>query len=239
MNLCIDIGNTASKVAVFKKNELIFFKRYGRLPFASLQKLIEEYGCTHAIISSTRNTNHSLLNKLKKIIKLIVLDHNTQLPFKNTYHTPETLGRDRIAGVAGAVNIFPRQACLVADLGTCNTYDFVDEKKNYLGGNIAPGMLMRLEAMHHFTDKLPHLEPLFNNHLMGLSTTEALQNGAIKGIILEIEGYIRRLESKKRPINVILTGGDTLFFAKHFKKKIFAEPNLVLIGLNYILKYNY
>lgn len=218
---------------------MVFYKRYGRLPFASLKKLIKEYTCTHGIISSTRKTNDLLIKKLKRAIKLTVLDHKTTLPFTNQYHTPETLGRDRLAGIAGALKQFPNEASLVVDLGTCNTYDFVDEHKNYTGGNIAPGMMMRLQAMNHFTDKLPLLEAEHHEHLMGLSTTEAMQNGAIKGIILEIEGYIRALASKKRAINVILTGGDSIFFAKHFKKKIFAEPNLVLIGLNHILIENY
>ncbi len=218
---------------------MVFYRRYGRLPYASLQKLIKEYGCTHGIISSTRKTNETLIKKLKRAVKLLVLNHKTKLPFTNQYHTPETLGRDRIAGVAGALKMFPKEASLVVDLGTCNTYDFIDEDKNYTGGNIAPGMRMRLQAMNHFTDKLPLLEAEDHDHLMGLSTAEAIQNGAIKGIILEIEGYIRALASKKRPINVILTGGDSLFFAKHFKKKIFAEPNLVLVGLNHILIKNY
>lgn len=239
MNLCIDIGNTSSKVGVFKKNKLVFFQRYGRLPFASLKKLIKEYQCSHAILSSTRKANPDLHKKLRRVIKLLVLDHKTKLPFKNLYHTPKTLGRDRLAGVAGALKLFPKAASLVADLGTCNTYDFITHDKKYIGGNIAPGMIMRLQAMKHFTDKLPVAKPEMHQHLMGLSTMEALQNGAIKGIILEIEGYIRALKSKKGPINVILTGGDSIFFAKHFKKKIFVEPNLVLIGLNHILKNNY
>ncbi len=239
MNLCIDIGNTASKVAVFDKNKMVFYKRFNRLPFSSLQKLIKEYGCKNGIISSTRKKNDSLLKKLRKELHLVDLDHETKLPFKNTYHTPETLGKDRLAAVAGAVKMHPKKACLIADLGTCNTYDYVTADKEYLGGNIAPGMQMRLEAMHDYTDKLPRAEAVLNDNLMGLSTTEALQNGAIKGIILEIEGYIRSSKAKNSLINVILTGGDAIFFAKHFKKRIFVEPNLVLIGLNHILKYNY
>ncbi len=168
----------------------------------------------------------------------MLLDHTLNFPFKINYHTPETLGRDRIAGIAGAWKLFKKENTLVGDLGTCNTYDFITKTGKYIGGNIAPGLNMRLVAMDKFTDKLPYVEPISNDHLMGLSTTEALQNGAVKGIILEIEGYIKHLKSEFGPINVILTGGDSAFFAKHFKKKIFAEPNLVLIGLNQILKNN-
>jgi len=140
--------------------------------------------------------------------------------------------------VAGAVKLFPKKSCLVADLGTCITYDFIDKSKKYLGGNIAPGMMMRLQAMDYFTDKLPMVKPVLNTELLGLSTTEALQNGAIQGIILEIRGYEKTLSKKFGLINVILTGGDASFFAKHFKKRIFAEPNLVLTGLNEILAKN-
>lgn len=238
MNLCIDIGNTSSKVAIFHKNEIVYYRRFQRLAILSLQKLHKEYAISKSIISSTRKLDPKWVTRLKRISSLTVLDHKTKVPFKNLYATPKTLGKDRIAGIAGALKQFPKQNVLVADLGTCNTYDFIDGKKRYHGGNIAPGLLMRLSAMHDYTDKLPLEKPFFNDHLMGLSTSQALQNGAVWGIILEIEGCIRALRKEYGTINVILTGGDAPFFAKHFKKKIFAEPYLILNGLNEILKLN-
>ena len=238
MNLCLDIGNSSSKLAVFKRKKLVFNKRYKRLPWKSILAIIKTYDVSHTIISSTRHLNKELIQKLKRKSKVIVLDHTLNFSFKIKYQTPETLGRDRIAGIAGAWANFRKQNSLLADLGTCNTYDFISAQGIYLGGNIAPGLNMRLKAMDTFTDKLPYAAPENHDHLLGMTTTEALQNGAVKGIILEIEGYIRNLKREFGTINVILTGGDSAFFAKHFKKRIFAEPNIVLQGLNDILNRN-
>ncbi len=238
LNLCIDIGNSSSKIAIYKKDNLLFYKRFLRLPIKSVLDLIENFEIEYSIISSTRNTNNALIKVLKKKSKLIVLSHQTKVPFKNNYLSPETLGRDRIAVMAAASKIFPKKNTFVADLGTCNTYDFITSSKRYIGGNIAPGLMMRIKSMHKFTDKLPMVTAQLHDQLMGLDTTQALQNGAVKGIILEIEGYIRDLRKEYGPINVILTGGEAGFFAKHFKKRIFAEPNLVLLGLNKILQFN-
>lgn len=238
VHLCIDIGNTYSKLAVFKNNKMVFYKSYKRLAMDSINKIILEFAPQRAIVSSTRKKNPRLISFLKKKISTLFLDHKTKLPFKNLYNTPATLGRDRIAAIAGAIKIAPKQNNLVADLGTCITYDFVTSKKAYLGGNIAPGMHMRLDAMNDYTDKLPRVNPRFNNNPLGQSTESALQNGAIWGIIFELKSLIHELKTKYGPINVILTGGDASFFAEHLKKKIFAEPKLVLIGLNEILKHN-
>ena len=238
LNLSIDIGNSSSKVAVFSRNKMVYYRRFQRLAINSLDKIIEEYQITKTIISSTRNLDKNWIQRLKKKTYLVLLNHTTKVTFINLYQTPQTLGRDRIAGIAGALKIYPSQNVLIADLGTCNTYDFIDSKKRYYGGNIAPGLQMRLIAMHNYTDKLPLVKSIYNKTLMGLSTQEAMQNGAIWGIILEIEGYIKALAKEYGTINVILTGGDAPFFANHFKKKIFAEPYLVLIGLNQILKLN-
>ncbi len=238
MNLCIDIGNSSAKVTVFDRDKMTFYRRYKKLSIVSLNKIISDFHIKRTIISSTRQLQNKWTQNLKKKTPLLILDHETKVPFKNLYHTPQTLGRDRIAGIVGAIKLFPKKNNLVLDLGTCNTYDFVDAKNRYHGGNIAPGMQMRFQAMRDYTDKLPLVIANLNKKILGLSTQEAMQNGAIWGIILEIEGYIKVLKKEYGPINVILTGGDAPFFANHFKKKIFAEPYLIPIGLNQILKLN-
>jgi type III pantothenate kinase len=168
----------------------------------------------------------------------VILDHHTKIPVKNKYDTPETLGKDRIAAVSAAYKLFTKNNHLVIDIGTCMTLDFVTKAGNYLGGNISPGVNLRLRAMHEFTSSLPLVKFDKTKKLLGKSTNEAIKNGAVYGITTEIESYIRRLEIKYDNINVILTGGDATFFGELIDYQIFVDPNLVLKGLNEILKIN-
>ena len=108
----------------------------------------------------------------------------------------------------------------------------------YLGGNIAPGLQMRLKAMHAFTERLPEVMLTDEITAIGYSTESAMQNGAQWGAILEAEGFVDQMAAKLGAVNVILTGGDADFFAKKMKRKIFVHHNLVLSGLNKILSYN-
>ena len=80
---------------------------------------------------------------------VLYLTAETPVPFVNKYATPHSLGIDRLALVAGAVTRFPNRNVLIIDAGTCITFDIVTDRKEYLGGAIAPGIAMRLKAMHH------------------------------------------------------------------------------------------
>ena len=166
------------------------------------------------------------------------LTHHTQIPILNRYKTPETLGKDRLAAVIGAQVEFPGQNCLVIDAGTCITYDLLTADKTYHGGTIAPGIQMRLEAMHKMTAKLPLAERSPLGPIIGTSTTTALQNGAQWGALLEAKAFIDQCEEHYGSLQVIFTGGDAGFFEKHLKRKIFVNQHLVLTGLNKILTYN-
>ncbi len=159
------------------------------------------------------------------------------LPIKNLYKTPKTLGMDRLAGVMGAQAMYPGKNVLVMDLGTCIKYDFIDAKGCYHGGNIAPGLSMRLSSMHEMTGKLPLVAAKFNKEVLGKSTTEAMQNGAVWGIKLEIEGFIKTLTEKWGDITIILSGGDSNYFGEIIESKIFVCPDLILIGLNQTLNH--
>jgi len=168
----------------------------------------------------------------------LVLTHETPLPIENKYHTPETLGKDRLAAVVGAAFLMPNFDVLVVDAGTAITFDFIDAKKNYLGGNIDAGLELRLKALHTFTKKLPLVKPVKEVPLLASDTEMALAAGVLNGIIFEIDSYIDTLKIEYPRLSTFLTGGSSIFFEKKLKNSIFAEKNLVLIGLNYILQYN-
>ena len=122
-------------------------------------------------------------------------------------------------------------------MGTAITLDLVNEKSEYLGGNISPGMHLRFRALGQFTEDLPTVYPSSHIPLLGQTTTEALQAGVQYGIIYELNAYINTLINKYNGLRVILTGGDASFFVKNLKNTIFVVPNLVMDGLNQILEY--
>lgn len=238
MNLCVDIGNTRIKVAVFDDRDMVYFDVIDAELSKEIALIWDQHEIDKIITSSTRKELTEFENMISSTHEVIRLSHTTPIPFENTYKTKATLGKDRIAVIAAAVQLYPRENNLVIDLGTCITYDFVDENGIYHGGNIAPGMEMRLQAMNEFTSSLPRPKAVFHENPLGKTTDEALRNGAIYGIKYEIEGLLSHLSSAYTDINVILTGGNAEFFVDVIYSKIFVHPYLVLEGLNEILLYN-
>ncbi len=190
------------------------------------------------IVSSTKSRLDDVILP-KAILNQVLLDHHTLIPIENLYETPETLGRDRLAAVIGANALYPKALSIVIDAGTCITFDIINNAQ-YLGGNISPGIRMRAQAMHDYTGLLPNVDIAYHADFIGKNTEQALQNGAVLGTIFEIDSFIASIIDKYKveDINVILTGGDADFLAKHVKSKIFVEENIVLMGLHEILKHN-
>lgn len=239
MNLCIDQGNSSTKIGVFRDNDLIYTEQISQPDDIRIEELLQEYHIRYSILSSVIYPSE----RLKKLLmdsceKLILLNHTISLPVKIGYKTPETLGRDRLAAVVGAVSLKPGTDLLVVDAGTAITYDFVDAGGYYYGGNIAPGIHLRAKALHEFTKQLPLVEVKPEVDFMGSDTRSAIQAGILYGIVLEIDGYIERLMLKYPKLSVFLTGGSSFYFENKLKNRIFANENLVLIGLNQILQNN-
>lgn len=173
-------------------------------------------------------------------VDLLVLDRSTPVPLVLDYDTPETLGMDRLAAAVGAYHLYPNETILVIDAGSCITYDIV-EAGAYKGGVIAPGLKMRMRAMNHFTSRLPDISIEWQDIPLrspGKSTKECMVNGAYIGMVHEIDGYVEQYMKEYPGLAVILTGGDAIHFESKLKAPIFANLNLVLIGLNRILNHN-
>lgn len=169
---------------------------------------------------------------------VIYLNHETPIPIENLYSTPETLGPDRLAAVIGAKSLMPNSNVLVIDMGTAITYDFASAEGQYLGGNISPGIEMRLRALHEFTAKLPLVSQTGELPLIGNCTETAIRVGVMMGVKSEIEGYIRTHLQKKTNVSVFLTGGDTINFEDSVKSRIFAQKFLVHVGLESVFEFN-
>jgi type III pantothenate kinase len=166
------------------------------------------------------------------------LGHTSKIPFSTPVGKPETIGADRLAAVAAAVDLFPKQHNLVIGLGTCITYNYVNPSHEFLGGSISPGMQMRFRSMHEYTALLPLVEAENNFPLIGYDTKTNLLSGVILGMAKEIDGIIDAYALKFNNFNVLLTGGDMAFFVPHLKNKIFADPYLIYKGLYAISEFN-
>lgn len=234
-NLVIDIGNTRIKSALFEENELIGDHSFDELDAAlAFWEAMEFEAC---LISSVRFPKEDLSKKIPFPIRF--LDHSTSLPILNGYLTPKTLGLDRIAAAIGAWQLADRNPVLAIDLGSCITFEFVDDLAIYRGGAISPGLRMRAKAMNSFTARLPLVDlDQKPESLTGNSTISCMQAGVWYGVEFELRGQIEAYRLKIPEIKVYICGGDSLSFESLAKGHIFVVPNLVLHGLNCILNHN-
>lgn len=238
MNLVIDIGNTRIKAGLFQQKELLLQKNY-----SGIQELAADsqvcLPARKAIICSVIDSDLSEFKFLNHYKPLIHFSYKTPIPIKNLYTSPSTLGSDRIAAAVGANALFPSANLLAIDTGTCLKYNFVNKKNEFVGGAISPGLQMRFNALHHYTEKLPLLACDENfNHLIGTTTHDSILSGVINGIIQETDGIIEEYKKCYPDLTILVSGGDTAFFAKRLKNRIFAHPHLVMQGLNEILILN-
>ncbi|MDR1402820.1 MAG: type III pantothenate kinase [Tannerellaceae bacterium] len=239
MNLVIEQGNTATKVAIFEKGRLKMSFASDDFNVSNIASLFLNNDLRQGIMSTVTETDREITSFLEgRLEHFILLDENVPLPVKVQYQTPETLGKDRLAAVVGAHYLEPGKDILVIDAGTAITYELIEAAGVYLGGNISPGMTTRFKALNYYTKKLPLTKETEFIPFIGNTTETAIRAGVVYGICYEIDGYINDLRLKYPSLLVFLTGGHANYFAKRLKNIIFANINLVLVGLNRILEYN-
>ena len=236
MNICIDFGNTSIKAAIFQGDKIV--SNYHKLTYVELLNLVNEHMDYKLAIASVSNEVVHIVNLIENKDRLTIINHLTPVPIKNLYHTPETLGMDRLAAVVGANFLYQETDCLVIDAGTCITYDLLDKSGNYHGGSISPGIDMRYKAINHYTAKLPLIEERSFEGLVGQNTTDAIEAGINQGVLGEVNWIINCYKEKYPEIRTVMCGGNTAFFETKIKERIFAVPELVLVGLNRILNHN-
>lgn len=252
--LLIDIGNSSTKVAwleggVLGEQVVIPSGEERELLSALLEPYVnyaedkrESSCCSQKIkimISSVSKRSGDLMSIFDGF-DTYILKGTDKLPFKVSYKTKETLGPDRVAAIAGAISEYGKRHMLVVDIGTAITLDYYDADSNtFKGGNISPGIRLRFSALHDYTSKLPLVEPesayKCKKITLGANTQQAILEGVMQGVRLEIEGYKRDLEKKTgKDILLVLTGGDSKYFHSSTKSCTFALGNLVLKGLAFI-----
>ncbi len=233
--VCIDIGNTRIKIGQFVHNELIQFQAFTLKEEAQAAAYVTKLASGSVIYVQVSD-------RCPKLVRLLRTRHAVpfttamDMPFSVKYKNLSSLGPDRLAAALGAYSVNAEVSWLIINLGSCITIDFLHNRLGFLGGNISPGWQMRVRAMHRFTASLPlvNLPPLRPNGL-GASTEEAIQLGATLGVIHELKGYIKFYQTKHKRLQCVLSGGDAAYFENQLERTIFAEPYLVLKGLNYFL----
>ncbi len=240
MKLVIDVGNSRIKAAVFEHDTILEHYVFEKSDFKTFIKtILDQYkNISKMVVSSVGKEDFDAFSEFQSELALFFIDKKTKFPFKNRYKTPETLGIDRMVLSAGMVLGFPNKNRLVIDAGTCVTYDYINEKNEYLGGAISPGISLRYRSLNDYTAKLPLLELKNPESEIGDSTENAIHSGVVAGLCHEIDGFIFDFKKQNENFIIILTGGDALFLANRLKNTIFANSNFLLESLNQIHTYN-
>jgi type III pantothenate kinase len=236
MNLVVDFGNTCIKAALFEDKVLVEHFVFEDAT-ALLAAGFEQRGIKYCITASVTQEHELVLESFSRHFETLLFIQSTRQPLRNLYSSAATLGSDRLAAAIGSYSLFPDKNVLTIDAGTCLKYNFVNDKNEFIGGAISPGIPMRLKALHAYTSALPAVEADKNyRQLVGTSTQESLLSGAL--MVAEVEGTIRRYEALYPDLQVVVTGGDSDYLCSQLKNRFFADQFLILQGLHTILLYN-
>ncbi len=231
ITICFDFGNTRLKYAVFQDSQLIEIANLETASPSEIEMLLKELQPQKSILSSVINHDEAIEKQLAACTNFHKLSHLTKLNFTTPIAKPETIGADRLALIAAAVNLFPDKHNLVIALGTCITYNFVNKNHEFIGGSISPGMDMRFKSLQTFTARLPLVKEDWNFPLIGYNTTTNILSGVIMGMAKEIDGIAEAYREKYSNFNVMLTGGNAEYFAQHLSTQLTIDTNLLFKGL--------
>lgn len=241
LNLTIDQGNSTAKLALWDSaGRLVELATRMRFEARDVAGISPEVDIDTAIYCSVSRRPPTMLKALERRARRVIeFTVDTPSPLTVAYRTPQTLGLDRLAAAIGAYGMAGTEGheLLVVDLGTAITYDRVTADARYIGGNIAPGIYMRLKALNHYTARLPLIDPHNSPAapVWGDDTCSALLAGAVRGVVAELEYYHGQIGSQAK---VVLTGGYADMVRPLLTFGAIVEPNLVSYGLNKIIEYN-
>ena len=237
LNLIADIGNNSAKFFLFNGEQLLLHTRRNDITYDVIQEWNVQFGIDRIIVSTVVDLTEEQKTAFTSAgCPITWFNSTTPTPLKIEYSTPQTLGSDRIAAAVGAWSEKPGNNMLIIDAGSAITIDFADATGTFKGGNISPGVKMRLNALHKFTSRLPLVEKEGEIPALGYNTDTAIRSGVIRVICHEIEGYIDEIKTKYPNVFVFLTGGDEKILINNIKSRIFADKFLIAKGLNVILE---
>jgi type III pantothenate kinase len=239
--LAVDVGNTSTHFGVFEGNKLL---QELRVPTNRLSG----YRNIRKRLSGYRNIRRVMVTSVvpwaDKIIRrwwpeAIFIDHKN-IGIKIKLKKPSEIGSDRLVDALAAYKLY-KSSCIVVDFGTATTFDLVSAKGEYLGGAIAPGILLARDSLYEGTAKLPRVEIKAPRRIIGKNTSEAMQSGLVFGYVALVEGMVERIKSRVTGrgsrIKVVATGGLAKLICKYTKVVDRIDLNLTLKGLQIVGDY--
>jgi type III pantothenate kinase len=236
--ICFDFGNTRLKYAVFENDTLTEEDVLTNDTVKTIESLLKKIKPQKSILSSVVDHNKKIENILAKNSSFHKLSHLTKVNFTTPVGKPETIGTDRLALAAAAVHFHPKKNNLIIALGSCITYNFINQYHEFVGGAISPGMDMRFKSMHEETALLPLVQPEWHFPIIAYDTKTNMQSGVIAGITYEIDGFINYYNGRYKNLNVVLTGGNAAYFDRQLKSRIFVDADFLFKGLYAISEIN-
>lgn len=253
MLLAIDCGNTNTVFSIWNGTRFLAtwriatdHKRTADEYFVWLSSLMlmtkTEATITEAIISSTVPrvvfNLRVLCNRYFDCRPLVVGKHDCRLPVPPRVDQGTTVGPDRLVNTVAAHDRHGGDL-IVVDFGTATTFDVVDRDGAYIGGAIAPGVNLSLEALHMAAAALPNIDISKPQSAIGTNTVACMQSGVYWGYIGLVEGLVRHIRMERdRPMKVIATGGLASLFAQGFDLFAAVEDDLTMHGLVLINRLN-
>lgn len=257
MLLAMDVGNTNIVLGLFDDNNM---KESFRLS-TDKDKTLDEYGIIFhdfldfakvdakdinaAIISSVvPPVTGPLIDAIKKYfgVDAELVGKNLKTKINIVMDNPKEVGSDNIVNSV-AVRAITDKPAIVIDLGTANTYHYLNEKGDYLGGIITPGFKISMDALSERTSKLPRVELEMPEHVLGKNTVESIKSGLMNSKIGEMDYIIKKILQEigktKDEVLIVATGGLAEKVAVHSEYVNLIEPNLTLLGLYEIYKMNH
>ncbi|MEK4027377.1 MULTISPECIES: type III pantothenate kinase [Bacillaceae] len=253
MIFVLDVGNTNTVLGVYEEDELKFHWRietsrnktedeYGMV----IKSLFQHVGITFdqiegIIISSVvPPIMFSLEQMCQKYfnIKPMIVGPGMKTGLNIKYENPREVGADRIVNAVAAIHEYG-SPLIIVDFGTATTYCYIDEDGHYMGGAIAPGITISTEALYSRAAKLPRIEIIRPDHIVGKNTVSAMQAGILYGYVGQVDGIVNRMkeQSKKQP-TVVATGGLAPLIGEEAQSIDIIDPLLTLKGLCLIYKRN-
>ncbi|HLS07099.1 MAG TPA: type III pantothenate kinase [Bacillota bacterium] len=254
MIFVLDIGNTNTVLGVFKDDQLVHEWRIKtdrhktedefailvkslfdvqKITFTDIEGII-----ISSVVPPIMFALEEMCTKYFSIEPLIIGREEVDSQLGMHYPNPHEIGADRIVNAVGAIDAYGAPVIIV-DFGTATTYCYVNEKKEYYGGIISPGIKISMEALYSKASKLPKIEIQRPDTVIGLSTVEAMQSGVYYGYVGQVDGIIKRMKQQvgKSP-QVVATGGLAPLIAKGSETIDHVDQHLTLKGLYIIYRRN-
>ncbi len=249
MLLAIDIGNTQIVIGVYRGERLVVDWRL----MTDQRRTGDEYGILLQNLFagsglSCKDINGVIMScvvppMLSMMLELcrryfnaepVCIGPHMDMGIKICYENPQEVGADRIVNAVAAYEKYKR-SIIVIDFGTATTFDYIAEKGEYIGGAIAPGIVISSEALFQRASKLPRVDFAIPQTAVAQSTVQSMQSGIIFGYVGLVEGLVRRMKDEVRtdPF-VVATGGLAARIAQHTEEIDEVDNYLTLLGLKII-----